>query len=427
NSPKFRKWANGVGKNIKSGLSKAGKAVNHFKSSLSKNFKKAWDNVYKHSSKGTKQIMRSVSRFAKSYIKTNSKANKETIKNFSSFGKRLKKNHGDLFKTIGQTAKKQLAIEKKRWSSNWKNIRSTAQGIWKGLNHNASDMYKKLNTATHGGLGKVLSGFKSFGKGIKDFWNGLWKGITKTFDETVKNLQDAANNVGKFFTGKLKVGSLHLANGTDWRSRYGVPAIVNDAPGNNYREGLLVNGKVIPFPAKRNLPFWLLPGQDIINGDDMDKHFGSALHYASGTVHLSKDHKYSKKNYELAKKRAIEDKKELEKLGDKISNALKHKDGNEAKRLTAEINKLTKKYSADKKASKKPNPHAGKVLVDQGLLIGAKSRIGHSVYISKDLFKKLIANLNKKKSTTRHRTTTRKKRTTAKKRISTSTRRYSSR
>src|SRR5699024_2845387 len=260
-----------------------------------------------------------------------------------------------------------------------------------------------------------------------DFWNGLWKGITKTFDETVKNLQDAANNVGKFFTGKLKVGSLHLANGTDWRSRYGVPAIVNDAPGNNYREGLLVNGKVIPFPAKRNLPFWLLPGQDIINGDDMAKHFGSALHYASGTVHLSKDHKYSKKNYELAKKRAIEDKKELEKLGDKISNALKHKDGNEAKRLTAEFNKLTKKYSADKKASKKPNPHAGKVLVDQGLLIGAKSRIGHSVYISKDLFKKLIANLNKKKSTTRHRTTTRKKRTTAKKRISTSTRRYSSR
>ena len=425
NNPKFRKWANGVGKNIKSGLSKAGKAVNHFKSSLSKNFKKAWDNVYKHSSKGTKQIMRSVSRFAKSYIKTNSKANKETIKNFASFSKRLKKNHGDLFKTIGQTAKKQLAIEKKRWSSNWKNIRSTAQGIWKGLNHNASDMYKKLNTATHGGLGKVLSGFKSFGKGIKDFWNGLWKGITKTFDDTVKNLQDAANNVGKFFTGKLKVGSLHLANGTDWRKKYGTPAVVNDAPGENYREGLLVNGQVIPFPDKRNIPFWLLPGQDIVNGNDMAKMFGHAVHYADGTVHLSKGHKYSKKNYELAKKRAVEDKKELDKLGDKISNALKNKDGNEARRLTKEFNKLTKKYSADKKAAKKPDPHAGKVLVDQGLLIGAKSRIGHSVYISKDLFKKLIANLNKKKSTTRRRTTTHKRRSTTARRIS--TRRYSSR
>ena len=425
NNPKFRKWANSVGRNVKKGLKTAGKAVNSFKNSLGRNFKKAWDSAYKHSSKGTRQIMRSVSKFAKNYVKTNSKANRATLKNFSSFGARLKKNHGNLFKTLGQTAKKQLAIEKKRWSSNWKNIRSTAQGIWKGLNHNASDMYKKLNTATHGGLGKVLSGFKSFGKGIKDFWNGLWKGITKTFDNTVKNLQDAANNVDKFFHGKLKVGSLHLANGTDWRKRYGTPAIVNDAPGENYREGLLVNGQVIPFPDKRNIPFWLLPGQDIVNGNDMAKMFGHAVYYADGTVHLSKDHKYSKKNYELAKKRAVEDKKELDKLGDKISNALKHKDGNEARRLTKEFNKLTKKYSADKKAAKKPDPHAGKVLVDQGLLIGAKSRIGHSVYISKDLFKKLIANLNKKKSTTRRRTTTHKRRSTTARRIS--TRRYSSR
>lgn len=468
NNPKFRKWANSVGRNVKKGLKTAGKAVNSFKNSLGRNFKKAWDSAYKHSSKGTRQIMRSVSKFAKNYVKTNSKANRATLKNFSSFGARLKKNHGNLFKTLGQTAKKQLAIEKKRWSSNWKNIRSTAQGIWKGLNHNASDMYKKLNTATHGGLGKVLSGFKSFGKGIKDFWNGLWKGITKTFDETVKNLQDAANNVGKFFTGKLKVGSLHLANGTDWRSRYGVPAIVNDAPGNNYREGLITNGKVVPFPAKRNLPIWLMPDQDIINGNDMSKMFG---HFANGTVDVKnfsdndlkklvvttnklandqiklykdeikkrdkryrdhkdhrdkldrkRDHKTNLTKEERAKAaaRAKKDQEQLKKLGDRISSALKHKKGTEARRLTAEFNKLTKKYSADKKASKKPNPHAGKVLVDQGLLIGAKSRIGHSVYIDKKLFKRLIANLNKKtkKKSTRKKTTTRRRKTTSTRRRS---------
>lgn len=447
NNPKFRKWANGVGKTFQNGFNTAKKTVTTFNKSVAKNvgnfnksvgkkykqitsgigktFKKGWDAAYKHASKGTKQIMRSTEKFAKNYIKTNKKANSETAKNFGSFSKRLKKNHGNLFKTLGQTAKKQLAIEKKRWSSNWKNIKTTAAGIWKGLRTNASDMYAKLNKSTHGGLGKVFDGFKDFGKNIGKFWSDLWKGITKTFDDTVKGLQDAAGNVQKFFTGKLKVGNIHLAGGTDWRSRYRVPAIVNDAPGNNYREGLITNGEVVPFPAKRNLPIWLMPGQDIINGDDMAKHFGSALHYASGTVHLSKDHRYSKKNYELAKKRAVEEKKELEKLGDKISNALKHKDGNEAKRLTAEFNKLTKKYSADKKAAKKPDPHAGKVLVDQGLLIGAKSRIGHSVYISKDLFKKLIANLKKKKSTTRRRTTTHKRSSTTARR--TSTRRYSSR
>ena len=494
---KIGKWANGVAKNFKQGFNSAKKSVSNFNKSVSKNvgnfnksvgkkykqitsgigktFKKGWDSAYKHASKGTKQIMRSTEKFAKNYVKINKKANSETVKNFSSFGKRLKKNHGNLFKTIGQTAKTQLAIEKKRWSSNWKNIKSTASGIWKGLNQNASSMYKKLNTATHGGLGKVLSGFKDFGKDIKNFWDNLWKGITKTFDDTVKNLQDAANNVGKFFTGKLKVGSIHLADGTDWKRRYGVPAIVNDAPGSNYREGLITDGKIIPFPAKRNLPFWLMPGQDIINGNDMSKMFG---HFANGTVDVKnfsdndlkklvvttnklandhiklykdeikkrdkryrdhkdhrdkldrkRDHKTNLTKEERAKAaaRAKKDQEQLKKLGDQISKALKHKNGDEAKRLTSEFNKLTKKYSADKKAAKKPDPHAGKVLVDQGLLIGAKSRIGHSVYISKDLFKKLIANLNKKKSTTRRRTTTRKKRTTAKKRISTSTRRYSSR
>lgn len=467
-NPKFRKWANGVGRNVKKGLKTAGKAVNSFKNSLGRNFKKAWNSAYKHASKGTKQIMRSTEKFAKNYVKINKKANSETVKNFSSFGKRLKKNHGDLFKTIGQTAKKQLAIEKRRWSANWKNISRTAKGIWNGIHKNASDLYKKLNSATHGGLGKVFSGFKSFGNSIKSFWTNLWKGITKTFDDAVKNLQDAAGNVKKFFTGKLKVGSIHLADGTDWKRRYGVPAIVNDAPGSNYREGLITDGKIIPFPAKRNLPFWLMPGQDIINGNDMSKMFG---HFANGTVDVKnfsdndlkklvvttnklandhiklykdeikkrdkryrdhkghrdkldrkRDHKTNLTKEERAKAaaRAKKDQEQLKKLGDQISKALKHKNGDEAKRLTSEFNKLTKKYSADKKASKKPNPHAGKVLVDQGLLIGAKSRIGHSVYIDKKLFKRLIANLNKKpkKKITRKKTTTRRRRTTSTRRSS---------
>lgn len=290
NNPKFRKWANSVGRNIKSGLKTAGKAVNNFKNSLGKNFKKAWNTVYKHSSKGTRQIMRSTSQFAKNYVKINSKANRETLKNFSSFGSRLKRNHGNLFKTIGQTAKNQLNIEKKRWTSIWKNIRSAATGIWKGINRNASDMYKKLNSATHGGLGKVLNGFKNFGKSIKSFWSGLWKGIVSTFHNTIKGLQSAASNIGKFFSGKLKVGSLHLANGTDWRSRYGVPAIVNDAPGDNYREGLIdTDGSIKAFPDRRNLPFWLKPGQDIINGQDMARFFGKPARFATGTIAIVND------------------------------------------------------------------------------------------------------------------------------------------
>ena len=442
NNPKFRKWANGVGKTFKKGFNSAKKSVTNFNKSVSKNisnfnksvgkkyrqitsgigktFKKGWDIAYKHASKGTKQIMRSTEKFAKNYVKTQKKANSETAKNFGSFSKRLKKNHGNLFKTLGQTAKTQLKIEQKRWSSNWKNIKTTAAGIWKGLRTNASDMYAKLNKSTHGGLGKVFDGFKDFGKNIKNFWDGLWKGITKTFDDTVKGLQDAAGNIQKFFTGKLKVGNIHLASGTDWKKKYGYPAILNDghdSPATGNREGLIHADGSLEILRGTNIKRWIFPGEDVINARDLATLFGRGVHLANGTVHLSKDHKYSKKNYELAKKRAIEDKKELEKLGDKISNALKHRNGNEARHLTAEFNKLTKKYSADKKAAKKPDPHAGKVLVDQGLLIGAKSRIGHSVYISKKLFKQLIDNLNKKSKKTKSKKTgsTRKRRTTRRK------------
>lgn len=463
NNPKFRKWANGVGKTFKQGFNSAKKSVTNFNKSVSKNvsnfnksvgkkykqittgigktFKKGWDAAYKHASKGTKQIMRSTEKFAKNYVKTQKKANSETAKNFGSFSKRLKKNHGNLFKTLGQTAKTQLKIEQKRWSSNWKNIKTTANGIWKGLRTNASDMYAKLNKSTHGGLGKVFDGFKDFGKNIKNFWDGLWKGITKTFDDTVKGLQDAAGNIQKFFTGKLKVGNIHLASGTGWKKKYGYPAILNDghdSPATGNREGLIHADGSLEILRGTNIRRWIFPGEDVINARDLATLFGRGVHLADGTVRLSRDHKYSKKNYELAKKRAVEDKKELEKLGDKISNALKHKNGNEARHLTAEFNKLTKKYSADKKASKKPDPHAGKVLVDQGLLIGAKSRIGHSVYISKKLFKQLIDNLNKKskktkrkktrstrkRSSTRRRTT--KATTTRKRSTSTSTRSISS-
>ena len=471
NNPKFRKWVNSVGKNIKGGLKTAGKAVNNFKNSLGKNFKKAWDQAYKHSSKGTKQIMRSVSKFAKNYVKVNSKANNDTLKNFSSFGSRLKKNHGNLFKTLGQTAKTQLNIEKKRWSANWKNVKSTASGIWKGLNKNASDMYKKLNSATHGGLGKVLGGFKDFGKSIKDFWSGLWKGVTKTFDDTIKDLQNAAGNVKKFFTGKLKVGNIHLASGTDWRKRWGYPAILNDgndSPQTGNREGLIHNDGSLEVLNGRNIKRWIFPGQEIINAHDLAALFGRGIRLANGTFslrnlksivtikdpsNLLKDlNKITKKSYELNKKKYSEavtrhekqkqrhDKNdqntenERKRLIKKESEAKAERaklqreirtnlaKGRNTKGLVAQFNALDEHISKIKKDIAKTNPHHGQTLVDEGLLIGAKSRIGKSKWISTTLFKKLIANLNKKNKKTKKRKTKRRKtkRRSSKKRKSSS-------
>lgn len=286
--------------------------------------KKGWDEAYRHSSRGTKQIMRGVSGFAKRYVKINRDYTNATRKNFASFSKRLKKNHGDLLKTIGQTAKTQLKIERNRWESEWKNVRTSAKSIWHGINQNANDLYKKLNQATHGGLGKVLTRFHNFGSGLKSFWDHLWNGIFKTVNDTIKKIQEAGKDADKFFHGKLKVGNLHLANGTDWREHWGMPVVVNDAPGENYREGLIdADGSVSALPNKRNLRWWLFPGQDIINGQDMAKLFGRAVRYANGTVRLSSIDvnafmgntpisqlvTVAKKHYALAKKEADKRKK----------------------------------------------------------------------------------------------------------------------
>lgn len=402
NNPKFRKWANSVGRNVKKGLKTAGKAVNSFKNSLGRNFKKAWDSAYKHSSKGTRQIMRSVSKFTKNYVKINSKANKETLKNFSSFGARLKKNHGNLFKTLGQTAKTQLAIEKRRWSANWKNIRSAAAGIWKGINRNASDMYHKLNSATHGGLGKVFDGFKSFGKSIANFWTDLWKNVTKTFSDTIKGLKDAANNVGKFFTGKLKVGSLHLASGTDWRKRWATPAILNDgtdSPSTHNRESIIHgNGTWELLPDIPFLKRYLLPTDDVVNAKDTAKlvsSFGNAVHFASGSVSVNDSPFYGIKD---AVNRIYKVAFDAETLA-KSEAIRKRKRDAEADRRHKKNDKDKAKLSSKKKSKNHKQlkitvddkKHKGDVLVDKALLTGGLKETGKETWVNEKLFNRLMS------------------------------------
>lgn len=402
NNPKFRKWANSVGRNVKKGLKTAGKAVNSFKNSLGRNFKKAWDSAYKHSSKGTRQIMRSVSKFAKNYVKTNSKANRETLKNFSSFGARLKKNHGNLFKTLGQTARTQLAIEKRRWSSNWKNIRSAAADIWKGINRNASDMYHKLNSATHGGLGKVFDGFKNFGKSIANFWSNLWKNVTKTFSDTIKGLKDAANNVGKFFTGKLKVGSLHLAGGTDWRKRWATPAILNDgtdSPATHNRESIIHgNGTWELLPDIPFLKRYLLPTDDVVNAKDTAKlvsSFGNAVHFASGSVSVNDSPFYGIKD---AVNRIYKVAFDAETLA-KSEAIRKRKRDAEADRRHKKNDKDKAKLSSKKKSKNHKQlkitvddkKHKGDVLVDKALLTGGLKETGKETWVNEKLFNRLMS------------------------------------
>lgn len=427
NNPKFRKWTNGVGKSIKKGLGSAKRNVNNFNkavsknvgnftksagkkyrqftSSVSKTFKKHWNQMYKHSSKGTNQIMRSIQKFGKNYVKINKKYGDETRKNFGSFSKRLKKNHGDLFKTIGQTTKTQLNIEKKRWTANWKNIKSFAGGVWKGLTKNADDMYKSLNAKTHGGLGKVFNGFKSFGKSVGDFWKNLWKDVKDTFDDAIKGLKETASNVGKFFSGKLKVGNIHLSDGTDWKKKYGYPAIVNDgsdSPETNNREALIdTDGTLKLFPNVRNLKWWMLPGQHVVNAHDLATMFGRGVHLASGTFDFN-----LLRNYRIRDEKTPDLLNKLVKINSRrLKLSLKTYD--EDKERHEKTKRRREKKDRESKKTSRTHTRKAMEYLDSSFFTGGKST-GKIVSVSKSWLKKYLESELPKKTRKRTRTTRRR-------------------
>ena len=420
---KFRKWVDGLVKSFKN----AWKGIGKWFGNIGKSIQRSW-----------KGMTHWFSNLGKSMAKGLKSAWKGMAKWFSNIGKGVRNAWHSMtswFTRLGSAMSRGL---KATWHTVARWFGSIARGVqraWSGVPH----FFGRVGSAS-------VRLFKSAWHGVTSWFGGIINGIKKAWDILFDGISSTVKVIGKLLGGKVKVGNVHLANGTDWRSRYGVPTIVNDAPGENYREGLLVNGQVIPFPDKRNLPFWLLPGQDVVNGNDMARIFGHSVRLANGTVDLrsletndptkllSTLTRLTKKKYDEDRQhhekqrqrhdrndnaRAVERerlikqehdaKSERAKIAKEIREALSK--GRNTKGLTAQFNALTKHISNIKHSIAKTNPHHGQVYVDEGLLIGAKSRIGKSKWISDALFKKLTTKpkaTQKRASTRKHRTTRRR-------------------
>lgn len=407
-----------LGWSTKSMFNSMGKGINSFFKSVNKNkyvkaFKKG--DFFKVSSKD-------INKNWKSFVNQSNKNSKKFYKDF-------KKNWGNFWKSVnsnryvkafkkGKFFQTALNDMKSRWKSFSSDFGKKWSSLWKGVNSNryvkAFQKGKFFSTALKDIKSRWASFKKTFGKGWNDFWKGLGEGF-KSFGKSIKddwtgsinNIIGGFNDVVHAFGGSKKtIGYLHFANGTDWKKRYGVPAVLNDgndSPETGNREGILNSDGSVEIVNGRFVKRWLLPGQDVIKASDMAKMFGKANHLANGTVTI----KQKERSY----------KKELDRLGDKISKTIKDGNLQRSKELTAEFNKISKKYSALKKSTKKSNPHKGKTLVDQGLLTGADRRIGHSVWISDKLFKQLTTAPKAAKKSTRRsssrRTGTRKSSSTS--------------
>lgn len=181
-----------------------------------------------------------------------------------------------------------------------------------------------------GGINKnVRSGWQGFEKGFGDlagravkFFKRPFEGLANWFhDHVQKPLGSFGGNVDKFFHGKLKVGNLHLASGTNWKSKYGIPAVLNDgfdSPKTGNRESIIHrNGQIELLPNRRNLKRTLLPGEDVINARDT-AHLANRVHLASGTVKLAQTTKTVSRDYSRINSDATES---LNKLNRTNSNS----------------------------------------------------------------------------------------------------------
>lgn len=477
---KFNKTLKADTKAITKNVSKITKALNGKKGSglinKIKSVRKPLNDVNKDISKIAKHI-KPISSFVKSLSKLSGKNGSisqldSSIKKLSKtvkknkFGEQIASQIKKADKAFSNRGKNDFVVQlekefkraesalrkfKKQYQKNWTNL-------WNSMPKKVASSLKKSRSKQSSGFKSLISSFesnaKTFNSHFNDWLSYLEKVFKNTFEVDIPNYADKGiakiTSAVENATDTLDIAdAFHFASGTDWRKRYGVPAVLNDgndSPETGNREGVLNPDGTIEVISGRNVKRRLWPWQDVINAHDMATMFGKAYHFANGTKQViqtgsdnskliklidaeikkhdrryqdAKDHRdkqdrrrdkkdsAAEKKRAEAKNRAKAQKKELDKLGDRISKALKSGNTAQAKKLTAEFNKLSKKYSASKKAAKKPNKHAGQTLVDQGLLTGASRRIGHSQWISNSLFKKLTtAPKAKKKTTTRRRTTT---------------------
>ena len=168
------------------------------------------------------------------------------------------------------------------WNGTWNGIFSFGKGIWNGI--------ASLFNGFVGGIKNIWNDVTGF---VGRMWSGMWNkviGSAKSAIHTVRRVvAQIANSIIRpidSMLGKLKdginwildkvgahkIGGFHIplvsyANGTKDTHQGGL-AMVNDAPGSNFREMYqLPNGQIGMFPNKRNMIIPLPKGTSVLDGE----------------------------------------------------------------------------------------------------------------------------------------------------------------
>lgn len=265
---KFKKFIDGIVKNIKDGFSNAGKWLGKTWDGMKKTWTGAMDSMTKSTKKGfekTKTYFTGGEKGIKAFTNTAKKllvisnpvvAGFELMYKHNKPFKKFVDGTVDHVKDMAKGIAKHMSNLKKDWSDKWDNVKRFASKTWKGVKDNATEAMTAL--------GKDID---KHHKGINNNWFDGWenskKFLSKKWDEIgaltqdkfgvkiTKLITDALTNIAKFFKDtwdNVKNGFSDMWDGMKHLAGDGINAVIKIP--NDGIDG--INGLIQDFGGPKN-------------------------------------------------------------------------------------------------------------------------------------------------------------------------------
>ncbi|WKF86027.1 tape measure protein [Lacticaseibacillus pantheris] len=242
--------------------------------------------------KGLSTVLKSLPGFIKNMGNGFSKMSKGVGKTLSDLWDKTKKGWSSMTSNVSKTVDKGGNDISKSWSSFWGSTKKNWTGFWSQVGKNGSNGMSSLRTIVSGANDKISSGWKKMWSSLGDWFGGIWKGIKSAARSGLNGVIDIINGaisginwVWKKFTGKNALSKLQkLANGGVVGTMRMV--MVNDAPGNDYKELFQTPNGQVGMAQDRNAVMALPEGTRVYNGQQTKQIMSMAgiKHYASGGI-----------------------------------------------------------------------------------------------------------------------------------------------
>lgn len=265
---KFKKFIDGIVKNIKDGFSNAGKWLGKTWDGMKKTWTGAMDSMTKSTKKGfekTKTYFTGGEKGIKAFTNTAKKllvisnpvvAGFELMYKHNKPFKKFVDGTVDHVKDMAKGIAKHMSNLKKDWSDKWDNVKKFASKTWKGVKDNATEAMTALGN-------DIDKHHKGINNNWFDGWENSKKFLSKKWDEIgaltqdkfgvkiTKLITDALTNIAKFFKDtwdNVKNGFSDMWDGMKHLAGDGINAVIKIP--NDGIDG--INGLIQDFGGPKN-------------------------------------------------------------------------------------------------------------------------------------------------------------------------------